>query len=68
MDPTSRSTNSSSRSINVDNSDAIIKGSAELDSELSDYFDAADKPKLDYHSIEEFADPYTQFYQNEVLG
>ena len=52
----------------IDNSDAIIKGSEELESELSDYFDAADKPKLDYHSIEDFADPYTEFYQNEVLG
>lgn len=52
----------------IDNSDAIIKGSEELEPELSDYFDAADKPKLDYHSIEDFADPYTEFYQNEVLG
>ena len=52
----------------IDNSDAIIKGSAELDSELSSYFDAADKPKLDYFSIEEFTEPYTEFYNNEVLG
>lgn len=52
----------------IDNSDAIIKGSAELDPELSSYFDAADKPKLDYFSIEEFAEPYTEFYNNEVLG
>jgi len=54
--------------IAIDNSDAIIKGSQELDAELNDYIDAADKPKLEYHSVEEFADPYTEFYQNQVLG
>jgi starch synthase len=54
--------------IAIDNSDAIIKGSQDLDTELNDYIDAIDKPKLDYHSIEDFADPYTEFYQTQVLG
>jgi len=54
--------------IAIDNSDAIIKGSAQLDKDLDAYFEAADKPKLDYHSLEDFAEPYTDFYQNEVLG
>ena len=54
--------------IAIDNSDAIIKGSEALDPELNKYFESADKPKLGYFSIEEFAEPYTEFYQNEVLG
>ena len=51
----------------IDNSDAIIKGSKELEKELDDYIDATDKPKLDYYSPEEFAEPYTEFYTNSVL-
>ncbi|WP_115460951.1 glycogen/starch synthase [Winogradskyella aurantiaca] len=54
--------------IAIDNSDAIIKGSPELDAELEAHFEAADKPKLDYHSLEDFSEPYTEFYQTEVLG
>ena len=51
----------------IDNSDAIIKGSSDLDKELEEYIDASDKPKLDYFSPEEFAEPYTEFYTNSVL-
>jgi starch synthase len=54
--------------IAIDNSDAIIQGSESLDPELKKYFESADKPKLSYFSIEEFAEPYSEFYQNEVLG
>ena len=53
--------------IAIDNSDAIIKGSEDLSDELDEYINATDKPKLDYFSIEEFAEPYTEFYQNSVL-
>ncbi|MCC1485299.1 glycogen/starch synthase [Winogradskyella immobilis] len=53
--------------IAIDNSDAIIKGSEDLSNELDEYINATDKPKLDYFSIEEFAEPYTEFYQNSVL-
>jgi starch synthase len=51
----------------IDNSDAIIKGSKNLDKELDTYINASDKPKLDYFSPEEFAEPYTEFYTNSVL-
>lgn len=50
----------------IDNSDGIIKGSEHLDKELDDYIDSSDKPKLDYFSLEEFAEPYTEFYTNGV--
>jgi len=53
--------------IAIDNSDAIIKGSEDLNKELDDYINTAEKPTLDYHSLEEFAEPYTEFYTNTVL-
>ncbi|GAB5563596.1 MAG: glycogen/starch synthase [Winogradskyella sp.] len=53
--------------IAIDNSDAIIKGSAELPEDIDTYIDGLEKPVLDYHTIEEFADPYTEFYKNSVL-
>ena len=52
----------------VDNSDAVIRGSEELPQELDDYIKTLTKPVLDFHSIEEFADPYTDFYSNTVLN
>ena len=32
------------------------------------YINDLTKPVLDFHSIEEFADPYTEFYTNTVLN
>ncbi len=51
----------------IDNSDAIIKGSESLDKDLDSYIDSSEKPVLDYFSIEEFIEPYTEFYKNSVL-
>lgn len=51
----------------IDNSDAIIKGSEELPEELENYINALDKPVLQYYSPEEFPEPYTEFYETEVL-
>jgi starch synthase len=53
--------------IAIDNSDAVICGSATLPEDLASYIDSLDKPVLNYHSIEEFSEPYTEFYTNEVL-
>lgn len=53
--------------IAVDNSDAIIKGSETLISDLEDYVNSSEKPVLEYHSIEEFAEPYTEFY-NQIAS
>ncbi len=53
--------------IAIDHSDALIKGSADIPKELEDYLKASNKPVLDYYSIDDFADPYTEFYQTQVL-
>lgn len=53
--------------IAIDHSDALIKGSAEIPKELEDYLTASNKPVLDYYSLEEFADPYAEFYHTQVL-
>jgi starch synthase len=51
----------------ITHSDAIIKGSEELDAELESFIDGQEKPILDYKSPEEFADAYENFYLTEVL-
>lgn len=53
--------------IAIDNSDALIKGSSELPKDLEDYLKASKKPTLDYFSQEDFAEPFTEFYNNKVL-
>ncbi|WP_299225332.1 glycogen/starch synthase [uncultured Psychroserpens sp.] len=52
----------------INHSDALIKGSSELPKELEDHLDSCEKPVLDYFPIEEFADPYTEFYNTKVLN
>ncbi|MEZ4801775.1 MAG: glycogen/starch synthase [Gelidibacter sp.] len=52
----------------IDHSDALIKGSAEIPKELEDYMNASDKPVLDYFSLDDFADPYAEFYNTKVLN
>jgi starch synthase len=54
--------------IAIDHSDALIKGSAEIPKELEDYLKASNKPVLEYFSPEEFAEPYTEFYNTKVLN
>jgi starch synthase len=50
-------------------SDAIIKGSEELDPEIDQYIDAQEnKPILKYYAPEEFADAYEEFYLDQVLN
>ncbi len=51
--------------IAIDHSDALIKGSKEIPNELEDYLKASKKPVLDYFSPEEFAEPYTEFYNSQ---
>ncbi|MCK7589711.1 glycogen/starch synthase [Subsaxibacter sp. CAU 1640] len=52
----------------IDHSDALIKGSSEIPKELEDYLKNSKKPVLDYFSMDEFADPYTEFYNTQVLN
>ncbi len=51
----------------IDYSDALIKGSAELPTELEEYITASEKPVLEYFSQEDFAEPYADFYNNTIL-
>ena len=53
--------------IAIDHSDAIIKGSEVLPEDLDTYINTIEKPVLNYHSPEEFAEPYSEFYTNSVL-
>lgn len=52
----------------IDHSDALIKGSADIPKELEEYLKASKKPVLDYFPMEEFAEPYTEFYNTQVLN
>lgn len=51
----------------IDNSDALIVGSAEIPKELKDYLEKAGKPVLEYKEKDEFAEAYTNFYNDSVL-
>ncbi len=53
--------------IAIENSDAIITGSEDIDSELIDYAKSLDKPVLDYYPSDDFADAYLDFYETKVL-
>ena len=52
----------------IDYSDALIKGSQVIPEELESYLSASNKPVLDYYSLEEFAEPYSEFYNSKVLS
>jgi len=51
----------------IENSDAIITGSEDIDSELIEYAKSLDKPVLDFHPEDDFKDAYLEFYQTKVL-
>ena len=48
--------------IAIDSSDAIIKGSENISSEINDYLKNYKKPILDYQPLDSFEGPYTEFY------
>lgn len=52
----------------VDFSDALVVGSEEIPKELEDYLKNCKKPVLDYHSLDSFAEAYTEFYNTQVLS
>ena len=54
--------------IAIDHSDALIKGSKDIPKELEDYLEASKKPVLDFFPVDEFAEPYTEFYETKVLS
>ena len=52
----------------IDYSDAIIKGSKDIPNELEEYLNNANKPVLDYYDLDSFSEPYTEFYNTQVLS
>lgn len=50
----------------IENSDAVILGSPEINKELAAYIKKSDKPVLEYHPLETYLDAYSNFY-DEVL-
>lgn len=53
--------------IAIENSDAIITGSADVDEDLIAYAESLDLPVLPYYAEDEFAEAYTEFYETKVL-
>ena len=51
----------------IDNSDALIIGSADVNPELLEYAKASGKPILDYEEREDYHIPYNEFYDN-IIG
>ena len=48
----------------IGSSDAVIKGSENISSEINEYLKKYKKPILDYQPIDSFAEPYMDFYNN----
>ncbi len=53
--------------IAIDNSDAIVKGSEELSSDITQYIENLDVPVLDFQPQDDFSEAYINFYLNKVL-
>lgn len=51
----------------IDNSDAVIMGSENINPEVEDYLKKSGKPYLEYHPAETYIDAYDKFY-DEVLS
>ena len=48
----------------IDSSDAVIKGSENISSEINDYLKKYKNPILEFQPIDSFAEPYMDFYNN----
>lgn len=48
----------------IDSSDAVIRGSENISSEINEYLKKYKKPILDFQPIDSFAEPYMDFYNN----
>jgi starch synthase len=53
--------------IAIDNSDAIVKGSEELENDITKYIEKLDVPVLDFQPQDDFSEAYINFYLNKVL-
>ena len=48
----------------IDSSDAVIKGSENISTEINEYLKKYKKPILDFQPTDSFAEPYMDFYNN----
>ena len=48
----------------IDSSDAVIKGSENISSEINEYLKKYKNPILEFQPIDSFAEPYMDFYNN----
>ena len=48
----------------IDSSDAVIKGSENISSEINGYIKKIKKPVLEFQPVDTFAEPYMDFYNN----
>ena len=47
----------------IDSSDAIIKGSENISSEINDYLKKYKNHVLEFHPYDSFGEPYLEFYE-----
>lgn len=62
-----KESNNSFMKIAIENSDAVIKGSENLNDELNSFIDNLEIPVLDYQPLESFTEAYSDFYLTKVL-
>jgi len=67
LGPFTNGTKDSFVRIAAENSDAVIKGSEELNEDLNAFLEQLDIPVLDYQPLEGFTEAYSDFYKNKVL-
>ncbi|NKQ39599.1 MAG: glycogen/starch synthase [Methanosarcinales archaeon] len=53
--------------IAIENADAVIKGSENLNDDLNSFIDNLETPVLDYQPLESFTEAYSDFYLTKVL-
>lgn len=54
--------------VSIAHCDGVIIASEEISSNLTKFIQASGKPFLPFASKDSFADAYTQFYKNQILG
>ncbi|MDH3321433.1 MAG: glycogen/starch synthase [Flavobacteriaceae bacterium] len=59
--------NNSFMKVAIENADAVIKGSENLNDDLNAFIDSIGVPVLDYQPLESFTEAYSNFYLTEVL-
>ena len=67
LEPLANGINNSLLKIAIENSDAIVKGSEELEDDITKYIEKLDVPVLDFQPQDDFSEAYTNFYLNRVL-